>query len=1596
MFADHNKAPTVIKTITRTRTDTANLTLMAIMTVTLTMLLGIFSAQAAALTASLVDKLAFKYQSYNFLNIGEYGTLYNLTDKWQTVKFGRAYGQTPVVIVEPLTQFNGQPAHVRLKNITDSSFEVKVEEWAYLDGSHRAEHVNFLIIPAGSYEFGSFQVDVGRLDGVNQTWQAVSYKKPFSVTSPSAVLPIVLSQSQTLNDVTPIVTRNKNVTTTGFEVRIQEEERQDGQHSNELVGYIAFSPFAGNIGNIVMDVGLVKDFKESWKTITFRKFFDQTPVFLADSQTANDIDTAALRQRSLTGRSVQVMVEEEQSKDREIRHSNENVGYIVLSRPKQLVGRVDVYDAGDIASKKVIAGARGLELIHLTLDTSQSDVGLNINSLKELVQYHYNNSTTTTSTATMVDNFAVLADGNPICSATLFEDHGDQTATLTFDFSASPIKLAAGTQKTLTVVGDVSPLAIGTYQVGPSAGLGQSVVAASLDPDVIGTVAVNVAPSDGSVMEFITHGGLAVSATATNSVLPQNTLNANVGTLSLQAIDEDISVEGISIAANFPPGGGASGYQTSAVSVYDGSTLLGKTQGLHAGGIIDLRTNPLIIPVGQTKVLNIKADTSCIGSGCPNLANDPFVFNVSPYLLYGVSSAVRIYPTGQSILGPFTLAVVNPGVLTINIAPGAPTGGLMATNTTVELKRLRLTATNEDILVQEINLCLQDGGENNLSEVGEPSDLTEWRVYNAASSTAPLFTGAVCVGQNCRRFKIAPDALAVPKNSSMGVTLIIKTVTANIGVNQPGTSGADFKVGVGGSGGIKGVGFDSWTVAKNSYIASTSSAFKLHLAYPVININTGAVTRESDLVPGSVIFDFTVSNPTSQPLTLHRLSFLTATTTGDLDVTAAKVRTQWAGIDISDPESGQPVWYNGHGGRAFTFNLNDGFGSGSDSYLIAPASSLRLQLIALNVYGADAIDDESITTSILGDNAIYLPSSQVGIVNSANFYQPFAGGNFVWSDLWLNDAWSTNATSSPQWWNGYLVRGLTSQSTCGNGQREFLEQCDDGNNVSGDGCNYICRLETPPTCSDTDVTPQHPDGRNYSIQGTLIMGEVRLQDQCFDANSLEEGYCINSRSGATEVVHCNYGCSNGACNPAPTCGNGVIEPGEQCDDSNAVSGDGCSASCQIEVACFDSDNGDNIATKGYRINYTPGYEDFGRQSWDYCIYDPVIQSGGSVVDNLSKKVASCQGSLCYVIEYHCVADRSDAHRGYPCPGGCTDGSCAVGDLSVSVISLSHDQPVVGQQVSIYINIKNNGSTNLTSMQGIGNVFRNFQDFVFTGDATPLPSPIVDATHPLLPGEQTVYTFFGSFSSSGDKTLTFTVDNANELPESDETNNTKSVVVNVKPSSVTPLFGFACGDYSQTKVSSHRLYAGFVNGPGKIVSAALLPNYSSCFDIHTVCNSGWQNDCNTFCQGNITYNQGQSCHYYLQLSDPSGASKCVLKVGYDNNGTTGYKFFESYPGTSGYGDYVREIAEPPAVPPQPSCVQGPTTFGGGICADINWSTYPDDPGGACQYGSMGSCTWVGDSLQDPNGHCVDNCNSLEDYDSCINASNGQNWCIPQTN
>ena len=95
----------------------------------------------------------------------------------------------------------------------------------------------------------------------------------------------------------------------------------------------------------------------------------------------------------------------------------------------------------------------------------------------------------------------------------------------------------------------------------------------------------------------------------------------------------------------------------------------------------------------------------------------------------------------------------------------------------------------------------------------------------------------------------------------------------------------------------------------------------------------------------------------------------------------------------------------------------------------------------------------------------------------------------------------------------------------------------------------------------------------------------------------------------------------------------------------------------VEGECIDSDSGDDIYTKGYRINNNSNYADYGIISWDYCIYNPEISGSGSIISDRDREVFSCEGEDCYVMEYHCKSSLSDAHKGYICPNGCNDGAC---------------------------------------------------------------------------------------------------------------------------------------------------------------------------------------------------------------------------------------------------------------------------------------------------------------------------------------------------
>jgi fibro-slime domain-containing protein len=136
---------------------------------------------------------------------------------------------------------------------------------------------------------------------------------------------------------------------------------------------------------------------------------------------------------------------------------------------------------------------------------------------------------------------------------------------------------------------------------------------------------------------------------------------------------------------------------------------------------------------------------------------------------------------------------------------------------------------------------------------------------------------------------------------------------------------------------------------------------------------------------------------------------------------------------------------------------------------------------------------------------------------------------------------------------------------CGDGILAGNEACDDGNAKSGDGCSATCTVETPgPTERDGWVCPEVGKACKRSTCGNK---QREGTEQCDDGNN-------DSGDGCTPACRLEPKCpaEGGACKSV--CGDGVILPDDadqDCDDGNTTDGDGCSADCKVELGYRCSD-----------------------------------------------------------------------------------------------------------------------------------------------------------------------------------------------------------------------------------------------------------------------------------------------------------------------------------------------------------------------------------------------------------------------------------------
>jgi fibro-slime domain-containing protein len=141
---------------------------------------------------------------------------------------------------------------------------------------------------------------------------------------------------------------------------------------------------------------------------------------------------------------------------------------------------------------------------------------------------------------------------------------------------------------------------------------------------------------------------------------------------------------------------------------------------------------------------------------------------------------------------------------------------------------------------------------------------------------------------------------------------------------------------------------------------------------------------------------------------------------------------------------------------------------------------------------------------------------------------------------------------------------------CGDGMVAGNEQCDDGNVVDGDGCSKDCLLEGKPIAVAEGWVCTSPKAATGTCVGpttctTTVCGNGKTEgsEQCDDGNDVVG-------DGCSPFCRLEPKCPAGGGACMSLCGDGLLLPSDivdptNCDDGNTVDGDGCSHLCKVEA-----------------------------------------------------------------------------------------------------------------------------------------------------------------------------------------------------------------------------------------------------------------------------------------------------------------------------------------------------------------------------------------------------------------------------------------------
>jgi uncharacterized protein (DUF1800 family) len=276
------------------------------------------------------------------------------------------FSSAPVVLAQVETTINQaattgtkgvKALKTRLSNVTSNGFQVSLQTQEADTGSLSNEGIGWIAVSQGEGLLDGAMVHAVRTSAsIGHAFSAVTFPTP--VLPFTRVNPVLIGQTQTMNQVDPGELKMRNLTATGVELRYQEEISLDPEtsHAAEEVGYVVIGEVPGEtLAKIETgDLLLTQSDATAWTTVPLANTFT-TPVVMVGPASYTSGAALTVRVRNVTSSSFQIQLDRWDHYTTQAHNVLERVDYLVMEAGSYAIGG-QLWQAG----RRTVTSAAGV------------------------------------------------------------------------------------------------------------------------------------------------------------------------------------------------------------------------------------------------------------------------------------------------------------------------------------------------------------------------------------------------------------------------------------------------------------------------------------------------------------------------------------------------------------------------------------------------------------------------------------------------------------------------------------------------------------------------------------------------------------------------------------------------------------------------------------------------------------------------------------------------------------------------------------------------------------------------------------------------------------------------------------------------------------------------------------------------------------------------------------------------------------------------------------------------------------------------------------------------------------------------------------